>query len=110
LKIRQIFRFLGRGEREFSVDLGFRTSLTMWAAGAAGLGAGTERLVNDGLYSARAPAAFCAATETAVNLLGIARKRIRGADGTADVMVGEDITGADNHTNSSPSVELLFDI
>jgi hypothetical protein len=43
-------------------------------AGAAGLGAGAERLVNDGLDGTRASAAFGAATEATINLLRIARQ------------------------------------
>ena len=47
------------------------------AAGAAGLGASSQSLVDDGLDGARATAAFCAAAEAAVDLLGIAGKVLR---------------------------------
>ena len=67
-------------------------------ADAAGLGAGAQRLVDDGLDGARAAAAFGAAAEAAVDLLGIARKSIRGADSTADIVVAKDVTGTDNHS------------
>ena len=86
------------------MDMRFRAGLAVRASGTAGLGAGAERLVNDGLDGARAPAAFGAAAETAVNLLGIAWKGIRGADSTADIVVAEDVTGTDNHKNGSPSL------
>src|SRR5258708_10059655 len=67
------------------------------AAGAAGLGAGAERFLDDGLDGARATAAFGAAAEAAVDLLGISGKVFCGLDGTADIMVAEDVTGTDNH-------------
>jgi hypothetical protein len=104
LKIHQIFRFSGRGERELGMHVRFRVSLTVRASRTAGLGAGAERLVNDGLDGARAAASFGAAAEAAVDLLGISWKRIRGADSTADIVVAEDVTGTDNHKNGSPSV------
>jgi hypothetical protein len=44
------------------------------AAGAAFLGAGAKRFVDDGLDGARAAAAFGAAAEATVNLLGIPRQ------------------------------------
>ena len=44
------------------------------AAEAAGLGAGAQSLVNDGLDGARASTAFRAAAEAAVDLLGTAGK------------------------------------
>jgi len=47
------------------------------AAGATGLGAGTKSLVNDGFDGARAPAAFSAAAEAAIELLGIAGQIFR---------------------------------
>ena len=71
--------------------------LTVRATGTAGLGAGAQSLVNDGLDGARAAAAFGAAAEAAVNLLGISGKVFCGLDGTADIMVAEDVTGTDNH-------------
>ena len=70
------------------------------ASGAAGLGARTERVVNDGLDGARASSTFGAATEAAVDLLGIARKRFRCVDGVADIVVAEDVAGTNNHENA----------
>jgi hypothetical protein len=67
------------------------------AAGAAGLGAGTERLVDDRLDGARAAAAFGATAEAAVNLLGISSHGPAGIHGIADIVVAENVTGADNH-------------
>lgn len=65
----------------------------------AGLGAAAERLIDDVLDSARAAAAFGAAAETAVDLLGMARKVFRDIDGVADIVVAEDVAGTNNHEN-----------
>src|SRR6202171_5363530 len=70
------------------------------ASGTAGLGARTESVVNDGLDGARASSTFGAATEAAVDLLGIARKRFRCVDGVADIVVAQDVTGTNNHENA----------
>jgi hypothetical protein len=94
----------GRGERELGMDVWFGVGLAMRASGTAGLGASAERLVNDGLDGAGTAAAFGAAAEAAVDLLGVARKIIRGADSTADIVVTKDVAGTDNHKNASPSV------
>jgi hypothetical protein len=72
------------------------------AAGAAGLGASPQSLVDDGLDGARATAAFGAAAEAAVDLLGIAGKVLRSLDGTADIVVAKDVTGTDNHKSGRP--------
>ena len=69
------------------------------ASGAAGLGAGTEGVVNDGLDGTRASATLGAATETAVDLLGIAREVFRSVDGVTDIVVAEDVAGTNNHEN-----------
>ena len=69
------------------------------ASGAAGLGAGTESVVNDGLDGTRASATLGAATETAVDLLGVARKVLRRVDSATDIVVAEDVAGTDNHEN-----------
>ena len=65
--------FSGGGEREL-VGLLFGHGVTVRAARAAGLGAGTQRFVDDGLDGARATAALGAAAEASVNLLWIARQ------------------------------------
>src|SRR3981081_1517075 len=75
------------------------------AAGMAGLGSGSERVIKDGLDGARAPAAFGAAAEASVNLLGISRKVFRGIDGVGDFHAADDVTGTNNHENEkAPSV------
>jgi hypothetical protein len=70
--------------------------------GAAGLGASAQRLVDDGLDGARATAALGAASETTVNLLGVARKMLRTLDGTAHIMVAKHVTGTDDHLSGGP--------
>jgi len=67
------------------------------ASGMAGLGASTERVVNDSLDGAGTAATFSAATEAAIELLGIAWKVFRGVDGIADIVVAEDVAGTNNH-------------
>jgi len=82
------------------VGVRFRRGLAMRASGTAGLGASSQSRVNDGLDGAGAPAAFGAAAEAAVELLGIAWQIFRSADGTADIVVGEDVAGTNNHENA----------
>ena len=87
-------------EREFGrlgVFIGGVRMAAVGAAGAAGLGAGTERLVDDRLDGARAAAAFGTAAEAAVHLLGISCHGPTAIDGIADIVVAEDVTGTDNH-------------
>jgi hypothetical protein len=84
-------------EREIAVDVGIFRDLVMRAARTAGLGASSQRLVDNGLEGARASAAFGATTETAIDLLGATGKIIRSADGVADIVVAEDVAGTNNH-------------
>src|ERR1700694_5899005 len=83
--------------RKFAVDARVRLRLAVGAPGVAGLGASTQSLVNDGFDGARASGTFGAATEAAINLLGIARKVFRGVDGTTNIVVAEDVAGTNNH-------------
>jgi hypothetical protein len=76
------------------------SGLAVGASGTAGLGAGAERVVDDGLDGARATAALGTATETAIDLLGIARQVFRSTDGITHVVVGDDVAGTDNHGNA----------
>ena len=71
--------------------------MAMRTTGAAGLGAGTQRFVDDGLDGARATAALRAAAEAAIELLGVAGKVLRTLDGTADIVVAKDVAGTDDH-------------
>ena len=78
------------------VGLAVRTS------GAAGLGASAQGLVDNGLDGTRATAAFGAAAEAPIDLLGIAGKVLRSIDRTADILVADDVTGTNNHENGRP--------
>ena len=69
------------------MDVRLRVGLAVRASRAASLGASTESLVNDGLDGARATAAFGAAAEAAIDLLGTSRKVFRGTDSAADVVI-----------------------
>lgn len=71
--------------------------LAVGTARATGLGAGTKGLVDDLLDGARAAAALRTAAEAAVDLFGIPGKIVRAVDRTADVVVGQNIAGTDNH-------------
>ena len=65
--------------------------------GAASLGAGAQRFVDDRLDGARAAAALGAAAEAAIELLGVAGKVLRTLDGTTDIVVAKDVAGTDDH-------------
>jgi hypothetical protein len=85
--------------------------LAVRAANAAGLGAGAQCLLDDGLDGARAAAAFGAAAKATVDLLGIAGKVFRCLHGTTDIVVAEDVTGTDNHKSGRPMCDTEpFDI
>ena len=64
---------------------------------AARFGTIPERLVDDGLDRAGAATTLGAATETTVDLLGIAEELLRALDGTSDVVVGKHVAGTDDH-------------
>jgi hypothetical protein len=67
------------------------------AAGAAFLGAGAVGFVYVVFDGARAPAAFGAAAEAAVNLFRIARQ-VRGcAYRIPDIVVAQNVAGTDDH-------------
>jgi hypothetical protein len=91
------FELSGGSECELSVDVWIRPSLAVGASRITGLGASTERFVDDGLDRARTPTAFGAAAEAAVNLLGIARKAFGSIDGVTDIVVAKDVAGTNNH-------------
>lgn len=69
--------------------------LAVRAARAAGLGAGTKRLVHDLPDGARAAATLGAAAKAAVNLPRRARKVF--GHGISHVVVGKDVAGTNDH-------------
>src|SRR6476469_1349580 len=80
--------------RKPAIGVPMRGALAVRTSGTAGLDAGAEGF---GLDGARASAAFGAAAKAAIDLLGVARKRLSGIDGIADIVVAEHVAGADNH-------------
>jgi hypothetical protein len=84
-----------KGESRFGVLM--LRIMAVRTSGPAGLGASTQRVVDDGLDGARATAALGAATEAPVDLLGIAGKVLRTFDGNTDVVVAQHVAGTDNH-------------
>jgi hypothetical protein len=86
------------------MDVRLSSRLAVRTSGAAGLGAGAQGFVDDGLDGARAPTAFGAAAEATIDLLGVAGKIARRLDGAADVVVADEVTGTNNHENCRPIV------
>ena len=76
--------------------------LVVRTSGAAGLGAGAKRVLDDGLDGARAATAFGATAEAAVDLLGVAGEVLRTLDDTADIVVAKHVAGTNNHKNFGP--------
>src|SRR5437899_170115 len=72
-------------------------SVAVRATGAAGLGTGAERFFDDGLDGAGAAAAFGAAAEASVDLLGMTHGVVGLGDGGADVVIAQHVTGTDDH-------------
>jgi hypothetical protein len=84
------------------VDVLMRPGPAVRASGMASLGAGSKSVVNDRFDGAGTSATFSAATEAAIELLGIAWKVFRGVDGIADIVVAEDVAGTNNHKYGGP--------
>ena len=99
--MRTIFKVSGGSEGKLAVGERVHACLAVRASRMAGADAGTESVVNDSLDGARASAAFGAAAEAAIDLLGISRKLFSSADGIADIVVAEDVAGTDNHENGT---------
>jgi hypothetical protein len=76
---------------------GLLLGMAMRAIGAAGLGAGAKRFIDDGLDGSRAAAALGATAEAAVKLLGISRQISGRLNSAADIMVAQDVAGTDDH-------------
>jgi hypothetical protein len=74
-----------------------RVTMAVRAAGTAGLGAGAQGFIDDGLDRARAAAALGAASEASVELLGVAGEVLRFLDGVTDVVVAKHVARTDDH-------------
>ena len=72
-----ILEISGGSERERGIVMRLGVPRAVGAAGPTGLGASPKSLVNDGFDGARAPPAFGAAAEAAIELLGIAGQTFR---------------------------------
>ena len=86
---------------------------TVRAAGTTGLGAGAQRLVDNALDGACTAAAFGAAAEATIELLGVPGEVFRAIDRTADIVVGQDVAGTNNHKTAglfSEVTRCLIDI
>lgn len=79
------------------MDVRIRLGSAVRAPRTAGFGAPPQSLVDDGPDGAGASAALGAATEAVIDLLGAAREVNHGTDGAADIVVGDDVTGTNNH-------------
>jgi hypothetical protein len=101
-EIQPNFGISGRRQRQLAMLVRIRRGLAVRASGTAGLGAGPQSLVDNGLEGARASTTLGAAAETAIDLLGATRKIIRGADCIADIVVAENVAGTNNHENGGP--------
>jgi hypothetical protein len=97
------------GFEQFGVAMSLGMVAAVWAARAAGLGAGAQRLIEDSLDGAGAAAAFSTAAQTPVDLPCRARQIIRcGGYRGADIVVAEDVTGTNNHgVKASPVMVTL---
>jgi hypothetical protein len=69
----------------------------MWAIGATRPRAGAKRFIHDLADRQRAAPALSAATEAAIDLTGCARRTLRIAARLADIVIGKDVTGTNNH-------------
>jgi hypothetical protein len=76
--------------------------VAMGTAGAARLGAGAKRFVDDGLDSPGTAATFGATAETSVDLLGMAHGVVGLGDGGADIVIAQYVTGTNDHGSGRP--------
>jgi hypothetical protein len=76
----------------------------MNACGVTALEAGAEGFLSNGPDGARAATALRVTAETAKNLFDVARKCFHAVERAANIVVGDDVTGTDNHGPGMPSV------
>jgi hypothetical protein len=81
----------------------------MRASGLAGLGAGAEGVIENGLDRARASTALGAAAEASVDLLGMTWNVLGGIDGVTDIVVAQEVAGTNNHENGTAPLECAAD-
>jgi hypothetical protein len=110
LKISRFYKVLGGdfgdGKRS-QLDMGMALNVSvvlvsvpmsgaMRAACAARLGASAQSFVHDLLDGPGTAATLCTATKASIDLPRRTR-RMRSGNGIADIVVGEDVAGTDNH-------------
>ena len=71
--------------------------LGVLAAGLTSPCAGPQRIIDDGLDRPGATSALRAAAKAAIDLLWVARQLIRRVDRLANIVIADDVAGADNH-------------
>ena len=101
--IGQIRKFSAGGERKLLSRLVIcGVGVAVRTAGAAGLGAGAKRFIDDSLDGTCAPAAFGAAAEATIDLLWITRQVRSCAYGIPDIVVAKDVAGTNDHKSGRP--------
>jgi len=96
--------FSGSGEQELDLGGLVRLGKAVRTTRAAGPGAGAERLIDDRLHGTRASPTFDAAAQAVIDLLGIPRQVRSRAHGIADIMVGQDVAGTNNHAKTASPI------
>jgi hypothetical protein len=79
-----------------------RHGVAVRAAGTAGLGAGAERFIDDGLDGSRATATFGATAEASIDLFGMSHCVVGLSKGGADVFIAQHVTGTYDHGSGRP--------
>jgi hypothetical protein len=98
-----IRRFSAGGERKLLSRLVIcGVGVAVRTAGAAGLGTGAKRFIDDSLDGTCAPAAFGAAAEATIDLLWITRQVRSCAYGIPDIVVAKDVAGTNDHRSGRP--------
>lgn len=82
----------------------------MRTSGAAGFRTSAQRFVHDLADRQRATAALSAAPEATIHLTGRPRRPLRIAAGVADVMVGKNVAGTNDHGRWGSLAELALSI
>ena len=94
----------GSGEQELDLGGLVRLGKAMRTTRAARPSARAERLVDDRLHGTRASPTFDAAAQAVINLLGIPRQVRSRAHGVANIMVGQNVAGTNNHTKTQSPI------
>ena len=89
-------------DRDFSLNLlDFCVHFGMRTLGTTLPGTGAERFLDDRLDGPGTSSAFRTASEASINLLGRTRQVICCGHGRADVVIGQYVTGTNDHENGT---------